>query len=457
MKNRSFNCLLLLNEKISPNTKSIIEHWAENYKIILSDGMDIPYDFYIADHLAKPIIKNKIEKPGIVIGDFDPDKLSENQYHVREEDINCSLLNIFKHKVIEEFNYRSKLIEEEILYKNLFHESLDPILIADIKGNIKLVNKAFKELFGPNAKAGKTMFQDLFPENIVSKVINAINVGLPIDNMSVKVEFENLNLEGMLNVVPIKDNNKNITGFHALYHDNTITKKAEKVLNRVKKISMTSRMARAMAHEIRNPITNVNLALEQLVESHEGTDDEFDLYTDMIKRNTERINLLIDKLLKSSNPEKINSKQLINPEKVIMDSFKTIQDRIQLKDIKYSLDINPEKQSKRINGNEERLEIAFNNLLINAIEAIEHDHGKVSITSNVFDSKFFIILEDNGKGMTNEEQEHLFDPFYTNKKQGVGLGMTTVHTIIQEHNGSIDLTSMQGRGTKFVICLPVAE
>ncbi|MCX2745259.1 ATP-binding protein [Mangrovivirga sp. M17] len=453
MKNQNFTCLLILNEK----ENTIINSWAKKDNIKLTSDPNQKYDFYISDHLLDPIIKNQIEKPGLLIGDYQHDLLSEKQFGVKENELNPTLLKIFLSKIFDELNYRSKIQEEEVLYKNLFHESLDPILVADIEGNIKLVNKAFKELFGPGAKPGKIKFDDLFPANIVSKVINAIKVGLPIDKMGVMAEYESLKMEGLLNVVPIKDNMKNITGFHALFHDATIAKKAEKIINRAKKLSMTSRMARAMAHEIRNPITNVNLALEQLLESNQNHDDEFVLYTNMIQRNTNRINLLIDKLLKSSNPEKIDSTELINPEQTIINAFDTIKDRIQLKNIVCGIDLDPANQTKRIIGNEERLEMAFTNLLLNAIEAIEHDEGKVGISCDVFDSKFFIILEDNGKGMTIDEQEHIFDPFYTNKSNGVGLGMTTVHTIIQEHNGSIDLNSNYGKGTKFVISFPVAN
>ncbi|QCK15860.1 two-component system sensor histidine kinase NtrB [Mangrovivirga cuniculi] len=453
MKHQNFTCLLILKEK----DNSIIDNWAEHENIKLTTDSNQKYDFYISDHFLDPIIKNQIEKPGLLIGNYRNNKLSEKQFEVQHEDLNQSLLKIFISKISDEIDYRSKIQEEEVLYKNLFHESLDPILIADIEGNIKLVNKAFKELFGPGAKPGKIKFEDLFPPSIVSKVINAIKVGLPIDKMAVAAEFESLKMEGLLNVVPIKDNMKNITGFHALFHDSTIAKKAEKIINRAKKLSMTSRMARAMAHEIRNPITNVNLALEQLIESNQNHDDEFELYTNMIQRNTNRINLLIDKLLKSSNPEKIDSTELINPEQTIINAFDTIKDRVQLKNIVCGIDLDPESQTKRIKGNEERLEMAFTNLLLNAIEAIEHTEGKVGISCDVFDSKFFIILEDNGKGMTTEEQEHIFDPFYTNKSSGVGLGMTTVHTIIQEHNGSIDLNSDYGKGTKFVISFPVAN
>jgi signal transduction histidine kinase len=98
------------------------------------------------------------------------------------------------------------------------------------------------------------------------------------------------------------------------------------------------------------------------------------------------------------------------------------------------------------------------NLLSNAIQAIEHDRGRIVVRTQALDRRVLVLVEDNGKGIAAENLARIFDPFFTTKPigQGTGMGLAISHQIIEQHGGVIRATSKPGVGTRFLIVLPVA-
>jgi signal transduction histidine kinase len=98
------------------------------------------------------------------------------------------------------------------------------------------------------------------------------------------------------------------------------------------------------------------------------------------------------------------------------------------------------------------------NLLSNAIQAIEHERGRIVVRTQALDRRVLIVVEDNGKGIAADDLARIFDPFFTTKPigQGTGMGLAISHQIIEQHGGVIRATSKVGVGTRFLIVLPVA-
>jgi signal transduction histidine kinase len=99
------------------------------------------------------------------------------------------------------------------------------------------------------------------------------------------------------------------------------------------------------------------------------------------------------------------------------------------------------------------------NILTNSIQAMEEGKGDLFIQTVSSAIGIKIIIKDNGKGMTPEVKEHIFDPFFTTKEvgQGTGLGLSISYGIIERHNGNIDVLSVPGKGTEFIISLPKTQ
>jgi signal transduction histidine kinase len=133
---------------------------------------------------------------------------------------------------------------------------------------------------------------------------------------------------------------------------------------------------------------------------------------------------------------------------VLDSSLEFASDRIELKQIKvikdYDKDICP------ILVDQEKIKIAFLNIIVNAIEAME-DRGTLRISTETRNNRCITKISDNGRGLTKEDVARLFEPYFTTKEKGTGLGLTNTQNIILAHNGSISVESELGKGTTFTI------
>jgi signal transduction histidine kinase len=222
-------------------------------------------------------------------------------------------------------------------------------------------------------------------------------------------------------------------------------------LRNMEKFAVTGRISRTIAHEVRNPLTNINLATEQL-RSEVPSGDDVNLLFEMISRNSNRINQLISDLLNSTRTSELNyTKVSVND--ILDSSLEFAEDRIKLKQIDvvkdYEIDI------CNILIDQEKIKIAFLNIIVNAIEAMD-EHGTLEITTRTKNGRCTITISDTGRGMTKADVGRLFEPYFTTKEKGTGLGLTNTQNIILSHSASISAESMPGKGTTFTISFDFA-
>ena len=221
----------------------------------------------------------------------------------------------------------------------------------------------------------------------------------------------------------------------------------------IEKFASTGRIARTIAHEVRNPLTNINLAIEQLKSELVEGEDNIILF-EMVNRNSNRINQLITDLLNSTKfAELTYGKTSINT--LLDEALDLAKDRIALYNTnvvkQYSSDICDVAVDK------EKLKIAFLNVIVNAIEAMEPGKGILTITTKGEKNKCVIEIADNGSGMDKESLGRLFEPYFTSKPKGNGLGLTNTQNIILNHKGTIQAESEKGKGTTFIIALDFVQ
>lgn len=218
-------------------------------------------------------------------------------------------------------------------------------------------------------------------------------------------------------------------------------------LKSIEKFAATGRIARTIAHEVRNPLTNINLAAEHL-KSEITITAETELLIDMITRNGYRINQLISDLLNSTKASHLEFlKHDVND--LLVSSLELARDRIDLKGVQlvknFAHDICP------VLVDAEKIQIALLNIIVNAIEAMEANKGILDIKSEHKNKQCIVTIKDNGKGMTQEELSNLFEPYFTTKENGTGLGLTNTQNIILSHKAGIHAESTPGKGTTFII------
>ncbi len=235
--------------------------------------------------------------------------------------------------------------------------------------------------------------------------------------------------------------------------------KANKELIQIRsqeKFAATGRIARTIAHEVRNPLTNINLAVDQLkTEVVVQQDENSEMLFTMIKRNSTRINQLISDLLNSTKFSELTYEK-ISVNDLLEETLKEAEDRIALTNIevvrKYSNDVCDVEVDRG------KIKIAFLNIIINAIEAMENKTGSVlTLETKGENGKCKVIIRDNGSGLDSESANRLFEPYFTSKPKGNGLGLTNTQNIILNHKGEIVVETAKGRGTTFIITLNFPE
>jgi signal transduction histidine kinase len=217
-------------------------------------------------------------------------------------------------------------------------------------------------------------------------------------------------------------------------------------LRSLEKYTVTGRIARVIAHEVRNPLTNINLATEQLKSEMTDNPDTGILFN-MISRNSERINQLVSDLLDTTRVAELKfSESSVND--LLDASVELARDRIELSHIQvirhYDTQICP------IPVDMEKIKIAFLNIIVNAIEAM-NEFGTLILTTLHKHDRCVVKIADDGRGMSRSEMDRLFEPYFTTKEKGNGLGLANSQNIILAHDGSISAESESGKGTIFTI------
>lgn len=217
------------------------------------------------------------------------------------------------------------------------------------------------------------------------------------------------------------------------------------------KFDATGRIARTFAHEIRNPLTNINLATEQLSSELPANDENTRFLLELINRNSNRINQLISDLLNSTKFSDLNFEK-VSINALLDETLHLAQDRILLNNVtvikNYSSDICD------ITVDKGKIKIAFLNIIINALEAMEGlPHAKFTLETKKEDDKCVVIISDTGNGIDEDALSKIFEPYFTKKTNGNGLGLTNTQNIILNHKGNITVKSKEGGGTSFIISL----
>jgi signal transduction histidine kinase len=222
-------------------------------------------------------------------------------------------------------------------------------------------------------------------------------------------------------------------------------------LRSLERFTSTGRVARVIAHEIRNPLTNIDLSASHLENDRLNADDRKS-FLDIIARNSRRINELINELLSATKFTELQYQE-IRVNELLEESLKEAFDRLQLSQV--SIEKNYSAENIWLNVDRTRMKIALLNIIVNALEAITGEEGRLYLDTSVVNNHCLITIRDNGKGMDGETLSKVFDPYFTSKSNGNGLGMTNTQNIILNHKGKIEVFSEVGRGTSFIISLNI--
>lgn len=438
--------------------------WRYDYKGAMEDINAKKYDLYLIDYylgartgldLMKEAIADKCEEPMIILTGKGTPELDAEAMHagavdylIKGEMDTEKLERCIRH-VIEKSKSVRTLRSNEKKFRHIFERSKDSIFLMN---NHELifsdVNDATTQLFGYS----KEELNEMTLFNLLNEVADRDGLHAKLQCGEVEeYEVEMKPKEGdvlscLLSLTKEVDNSGN-NFLQGIIHDITQFKKEGQNNIRLEKLGMAERLVRTLAHEVRNPLNNINLSLEQLNEENKSEDAK--MYLDIISRNSKRIENLIKELLGASRPEIIL--QTNDLAEILEESLCAAADRITLRHIALTKII-PEKKLL-INADKEQLKIAFLNIIINAVEAME-DKGKLSVTLNEAEEHYQVLITDTGSGISTENLARLFEPYFTAKKNGLGLGLAATMNILQLHTATVEVQSKVDEGTAFILKFP---
>jgi len=245
----------------------------------------------------------------------------------------------------------------------------------------------------------------------------------------------------------------------------------EAQLQQAEKSAVVGRLGSAIAHEIRNPLNYINLTLDHLRSKYAPPEadrkEKFDKLTSQLKAEVARINQQITDFLNYSRPATAKLVPL-DARDVLSESLRIAEPQAAESGIK--IGVIEHEDVPKILGDPEFLRSVFNNLFINAIQAMQNaqqnaadaagtDNGHLTVKISPSDDGSSVIYEisDTGGGIPVDNLEKIFEPYFSTKETGTGLGLAIVKKVVDIHNGNIQVESEAGKGTKFTVKLPIAN
>lgn len=450
--------------------QTIILDWVDNYELALTAIEDNKYDVYLVDYRLGPYTGIDLIQEAFQLGcrapmilltgqdDLTVDqsalKLGAADYLVKGR-IDAQLLGRSIRYALRQASVLAEVAQKENKYRTLFERSMDAIFVTNNELRFQDANSSVERLLGYSRDDLRLMnparlFADL--DQLRNLRFNVREHGQIKDFEAALVHRNGRKRVCMISVWAVEDRIGQPEWYQGIVRDITEQKRAQQDLILAEKLTMTGKIARSIAHEVRNPLTNLSLALEQLKDELDTDSEYVTMFTDIIGRNVDRIGQLITEMLNSSKPRDLDRKrQDFNA--VVKETLKLVSDRIKLKRMRLETNFSADDCNALLDR--DQVKTALLNILVNAVEAMQEGKGVLSVKTGCSESnQLYVEISDNGGGITETDRQRLFDPFFTGKSGGMGLGLTATQNIINSHKGSIDVESQVGQGTTFRLYFP---
>jgi len=345
-----------------------------------------------------------------------------------------------------ELEQRKKYME--IVLKNV----AAGVISIDDRGMITTINTSAEQILNVKGEAVlEKKFSEVLEKEYVEKIeallteLKSLQRDSIEKQLTVNVNGKSLSL--LIHLTTLKDEEGKPLGFVAVFDDLT-------QLIKVQRVAAWREVARRIAHEIKNPLTPIQLSAQRLrkryLEKLDHDEGVFDECTRTIVKQVEELKGMVNEFsnfarMPTSNPTPNHLNEIIQETLVLF--------REAHKDVNFDFVPN---ELPVFNLDRDQIKRVMINLLKNSLAAIDRD-GEIHIQTS-YDPKLQMVrleVSDNGCGIPEEDKGRLFEPYYSTKKSGTGLGLTIVNAIIADHNGYIRVRDNKPRGTTFLIELPV--
>lgn len=446
-------------------SRNFTTEWCPNYNLAIDRIRESKHDIYFVDYrlgvktgldlLREPLVRES-EAPIILLTglgsksiDLEAMRLGAADYLIKSE-LNPEKLDRCIRYCLERASTLKATRASERKYRNIFERTRDAIFIADDDMTFRNINEAASELLGTDRTSllGTSLYDAIADESEKRQLAETLHNRGDVEDFQISLNTEGKTTKIALVSASIERDSRGQSYFQGIIHDITLIKKTEEIRLQAERLEAKGQVIRTLAHEIRNPLNNISVSIDQ-IKTH-ITPDGVELLN-IVHRGIKRIDNLISELMDSAQYVKMNFTVL--PLQTVVDkAVEGATDRLALKKIKLLIQHPPRPALVLVDL--EKIKVALLNIFINAIEAMETDKGVLEIAIQSTSGVHQITIKDNGTGMSKEVADRLFEPYFTSKPNGVGIGLATTRAVIQSHKGNIAVASEPLEGTIFTISFP---
>lgn len=345
-----------------------------------------------------------------------------------------------------------RIVQEMGLLEKVFDALREGVIVTDEDGLIHYLNLAAGELFGIDRK-------DAIGQPIGSRVRGLDWEQLTKSGRVVSRDLEVFYPENRyinFYVAPLKsDEQEELEGFVLLLRDTTQSRQMREEEIESEKMNALTMLAAGVAHEIGNPLNSLNIHLQLIQRKLRKVDDadlrqEVDELLDVARSEITRLDLIVEKFLNAVRPTQVRT-EWVDLDELVRNAVKFLATEIEDRGIEVKLKLNPNVPNLLLDR--DQMKQVLYNLIRNACQAIGSD-GELEIEVDQDDYNISIRITDTGPGITAEKVGKVFEPYFTTKKAGSGLGLLIVRRIVREHGGEVEFNSEEGKGAAVTIYLP---